>query len=76
MAFSLTPRVEQCRDRIRRFVDDVVMPREQDAFAGGADDTLRKELQQEAMAAMLLEEAGMSIAKRARRARAHASHGE
>jgi acyl-CoA dehydrogenase len=31
--FSLPPRVEQWRDRITRFVDDVVIPREQDAFA-------------------------------------------
>jgi acyl-CoA dehydrogenase len=51
--FSLTPQVEQWRDRIRRFVDDVVIPREQGAFADGVDDTLRKELQQEAKAAGL-----------------------
>ena len=51
--FSLTPRVEQWRDRITGFVDDVVIPREQDAFAGGVDDVLRKELQQEAKAAGL-----------------------
>jgi acyl-CoA dehydrogenase len=51
--FSLTPRVEQWRDRIRRFVDDVVIPREQRAFTDGVDDTLRKELQQEAKAAGL-----------------------
>jgi hypothetical protein len=31
--FSLPPRVEQWRDRITRFVDDVVIPGEQD---GGA----------------------------------------
>lgn len=51
--FSLSPRVTQWRDRITRFVDDVVIPREQDAFANGADDTLRKELQHEARAAGL-----------------------
>jgi acyl-CoA dehydrogenase len=46
--FSLPPRVEQWRDRITQFVDDVVIPREQDAFTGGADD-------------VLLEEAGRSL---------------
>ncbi len=51
--FSLPERVEQWRDRITRFVDDVVIPREQDAFAHGVDDALRKELQQEAKAAGL-----------------------
>jgi acyl-CoA dehydrogenase len=49
--FSLSPRVIQWRDRITRFVDDVVIPREQDAFIHGVDDTLRKELQLEAKAA-------------------------
>jgi alkylation response protein AidB-like acyl-CoA dehydrogenase len=51
--FSLSERVEQWRDRIKGFVDEVVIPREQDAFAHGVDDTLRKELQQEAKAAGL-----------------------
>jgi acyl-CoA dehydrogenase len=51
--FSLSPRVEEWRDRITRFVNDVVIPREQDAFAGGVDDALRKELQQEARSAGL-----------------------
>ena len=51
--FSLAPRVAEYRDRITRFVDDVVIPREQDAFADGVDDTLRKELQQQAKAAGL-----------------------
>jgi len=51
--FSLSPRVAQWQERIARFVDDVVIPREQDAFAGGLDDALRKELQQEAKAAGL-----------------------
>jgi acyl-CoA dehydrogenase len=51
--FSLSPRVIEWRDRITRFVDEVVIPREQDAFIHGVDDTLRKELQQEARAAGL-----------------------
>lgn len=51
--FSLSPRVEQWRDGIRQFVDEVVIPREQDAFSAGADDTLRKELQQAGKAAGL-----------------------
>jgi alkylation response protein AidB-like acyl-CoA dehydrogenase len=51
--FSLSSRVIDWRDRITRFVDEVVIPREQDAFANGADDTLRKELQHEARAAGL-----------------------
>jgi acyl-CoA dehydrogenase len=51
--FSLSPRVIDWRDRITRFVDDVVIPREQDAFIHGVDDTLRKELQQQAKAAGL-----------------------
>ena len=41
------------RDRIRDFVDEVVIPREQQAFAGGADDMLRKELQEAGKAAGL-----------------------
>jgi acyl-CoA dehydrogenase len=61
--FSLPPRVEQWRDRITRFVDEVVIPREQEAFASGVDDALRKELQQEAKAA-------------ARRAHGQDRHGE
>jgi acyl-CoA dehydrogenase len=51
--FSISPRVAQWQLNIARFIDDVVIPREQDAFANGADDTLRKELQQEAKAAGL-----------------------
>lgn len=87
--FSLTPRVEQWRDRITGFVDDVVIPREQDAFAGGVDDVLRKELQQEAKAAGLWAPqapAGLggggfafdeaAVQRAARRARAHAGHGD
>lgn len=46
--FSLSPRVIEWRDRIARFVDDVVIPCEQDAFADGVDDKLRKQLQKAA----------------------------
>jgi acyl-CoA dehydrogenase len=46
--FSLPPRVEEWRDRITRFVDDVVIPREQEAFTKGLDDELRMQLQQAA----------------------------
>jgi alkylation response protein AidB-like acyl-CoA dehydrogenase len=42
--FSIPQRVAQWRDRITGFVDDVVIPREQDAFAKGVDDALRAEL--------------------------------
>jgi acyl-CoA dehydrogenase len=51
--FSIPPRVAQWRDRITRFVDDVVIPREQDAFAKGVDDALRADLQCAAKAAGL-----------------------
>jgi len=51
--FSLTPRVEEWRDRITRFVDDVVIPREQEAFTKGLDDELRVELQRAAKEAGL-----------------------
>jgi acyl-CoA dehydrogenase len=51
--FALTPRVEEWRDRITQFVDEVVIPREQEAFAEGLDDELRTELQREAKAAGL-----------------------
>ena len=43
--FSLSPRVTEWRDAIRTFIDDVVIPREQDIFARGLDDTARRELQ-------------------------------
>jgi acyl-CoA dehydrogenase len=43
--FSIDPRVSDWRDRIRRFVDDVVIPREQEAFERGLNDELRRELQ-------------------------------
>jgi acyl-CoA dehydrogenase len=51
--FSISQRVAQWRDRITGFVDDLVIPREQDAFAKGVDDALRVELQCAAKAAGL-----------------------
>lgn len=51
--FTLSARVEEWRDRITRFVDEEVIPREQAAFADGLDDALRKELQQAAKQAGL-----------------------
>jgi acyl-CoA dehydrogenase len=45
--------VAQWQERIAAFVDEVVIPREQDAFAGGVDDALRKELQSAGKAAGL-----------------------
>lgn len=51
--FSLTPRVEQWRDQITAFVDEVVIPREQDVFTRGIDDAVRKELQEAGKAAGL-----------------------
>jgi alkylation response protein AidB-like acyl-CoA dehydrogenase len=48
--FALSPRVEDWRDRIAAFVADVVVPREQEAFAGGVTDELRRELQAAARA--------------------------
>ncbi|MGW3652895.1 acyl-CoA dehydrogenase family protein [Streptomyces sp. NPDC000878] len=49
--FSPAPRVVEWRDRIAEFVTDVVVPREQEAFANGLSDGLRQELQQAAKAA-------------------------
>ncbi|MCU1657597.1 MAG: acd [Pseudonocardiales bacterium] len=46
--FSLSPRVEDWRDRIRQFIDDTVIPREQSAFTDGIDDDLRRTLQKAA----------------------------
>ena len=51
--FSLSERTADWRDRIRAFVDDVVIPREQVAFEFGVDDALRVELQK------LAKEAGL-----------------
>jgi acyl-CoA dehydrogenase len=48
--FTLSPRVEDWRDRIAAFVADVVVPREQEAFSGGVTDALRRELQAAARA--------------------------
>ncbi|HEY0486903.1 MAG TPA: acyl-CoA dehydrogenase family protein [Mycobacteriales bacterium] len=49
--FTLSPRAEEWRDRIAGFVADVVVPREQEAFAGGVTDALRRDLQAAARAA-------------------------
>ena len=49
--FAVTPEVEQWRARIAEFIRDVVIPREQDAFADGVGDDLRRDLQQAARAA-------------------------
>ncbi|MEV4139064.1 acyl-CoA dehydrogenase family protein [Dactylosporangium sp. NPDC049742] len=49
--FSLSERTTEWRDRIAAFVRDEVIPREQDAFAGGVTDALRAELQRAARAA-------------------------
>jgi acyl-CoA dehydrogenase len=46
--FTLSPRAVEWRDRIGQFIEDVVIPREQQIFVGGIDDRVRKELQQEA----------------------------
>ena len=49
--FTLSPRVLQWQSAIRDFVDDVVIPHEQAAFAGGLDDDRRRILQSAARAA-------------------------
>ena len=49
--FTVAPEVEQWRRRIAGFIAEVVIPREQDAFAHGVDDDLRRELQKAARAA-------------------------
>ncbi|MDT4937291.1 MAG: acyl-CoA dehydrogenase, partial [Pseudonocardiales bacterium] len=46
--FTLSPRVIEWRERIERFVDDVVIPREQQVFTDGIDDAVRKDLQRAA----------------------------
>jgi acyl-CoA dehydrogenase len=43
--FSLSNRVVSWQDKIREFVDGVVIPREQEAFRAGVTDALRVELQ-------------------------------
>jgi acyl-CoA dehydrogenase len=49
--FTLTDRVRDWQERIRDFVDRVVIPCEQRAFADGLTDTLRGELQAKARSA-------------------------
>jgi acyl-CoA dehydrogenase len=49
--FNLTARVVDWQRDIRAFVDEVVIPREQDAFTNGVTDALRRELQAAAQAA-------------------------
>jgi alkylation response protein AidB-like acyl-CoA dehydrogenase len=49
--FSLSPRVDEWRQRIRRFVDEIVVPREQELFAAGIEDKARTQLQEAARAA-------------------------
>lgn len=46
--FSVSPRVAEWRDPIRTFVGGVVVGAEQDVFAGGLDDTVRRRLQAQA----------------------------
>jgi alkylation response protein AidB-like acyl-CoA dehydrogenase len=46
--FTLDERVLAAKARIRAFLDEVVLPREQDAFRDGVDDDLRRELQAQA----------------------------
>ncbi|HUR73350.1 MAG TPA: acyl-CoA dehydrogenase, partial [Sporichthya sp.] len=53
LEFSLPERVMEWQDRIRDFVEEVVVPREQEAFARGADDDLRRELQAAAKEAVV-----------------------
>ena len=43
--FSLPDLVRRWQSDIRTFVDEIVIPREQEAFRGGLDDGLRTELQ-------------------------------
>jgi acyl-CoA dehydrogenase len=45
MDFTLSDRARDWQDRIRTFVDDTVIPREQGAFAQGVDAGLRSDLQ-------------------------------
>ena len=45
---ELDERTVQWRDRIREFVEEFVIPREQQAFALGLTEELRTELQEEA----------------------------
>src|SRR5580704_10364148 len=49
--FTLDARVVDWKQRIRAFVDEVAIPREQKAFADGLDEDLRRDLQAAAKAA-------------------------
>ena len=49
--FSIDPPVRDWQQRIARFIADVVIPKEQQAFENGVDDGLRRELQAEAKSA-------------------------
>jgi acyl-CoA dehydrogenase len=49
--FTINPLVREWQQRIAGFVADVVVPKEQDAFANGVDDGLRRELQAAAKSA-------------------------
>jgi alkylation response protein AidB-like acyl-CoA dehydrogenase len=49
--FTLSERAIQWQENIRTFIDDVVVPREQDAFRDGVTDELRVALQAAAKAA-------------------------
>ncbi len=51
--YSLPARVEEWRDRIADFVADVVVPHEQEAFANGVTDDLRRDLQAAAKEALV-----------------------
>ena len=49
--FTVSPRVEEWREKIAEYVRTTVIPREQDAFTKGMTDDLRRDLQQAAKAA-------------------------
>jgi alkylation response protein AidB-like acyl-CoA dehydrogenase len=49
--FAIDPLVQEWQQRIARFVTDIAIPREQQAFENGVDDRLRRELQTEAKSA-------------------------
>jgi alkylation response protein AidB-like acyl-CoA dehydrogenase len=51
--FSIPDRVLSWQANIRSFIDDVVIPREQQAFSQGVDDGLRRDMQAAARAAGL-----------------------
>lgn len=45
ISFDITSEVVSYKQRIRSFIDEVVIPREQEAFIGGLNEDLRRELQ-------------------------------